>query len=134
MSEPGTSESSSLYSDEVFGKPKPLRRGSITLRYVKCGKKGCPCAEDKDARHGPYPSLAVVVDGRQKTVHLSEEEAKVIKRQIEEWRRVRDTFDAWILDCERCADEELESFRQLAAEKGGSRRRSRRVLRPRSKT
>ncbi len=122
------------YPGEVFGAPKPLRRGSVTLRYVKCGKTGCPCAVDKDARHGPYPSLAIVVDGRTKTVHLSEEEAEVVVRQIEEWKHVRNTFDVWLQDCERCADEELESLRASSAEKGGSRRRSRRVLRPRSKT
>jgi hypothetical protein len=134
MADLSTLASNTSYPGEVFGPPKPLRRGSITLRYVKCGKPGCPCSHDKDARHGPYSSLAVVVDGRQKTVHLSEEEAEVVSRQIAEWKRCRSDFDAWVLECERCADEELEAVRQSAAEKGGSKRRSRRVLRPKSKT
>lgn len=33
---------------------KPMRRGSVSERYVKCNRDGCPCAEREDARHGPY--------------------------------------------------------------------------------
>jgi hypothetical protein len=38
--------------------PEPLRRGSLSERFVKCSKPGCPCASDPDARHGPYLSIA----------------------------------------------------------------------------
>jgi hypothetical protein len=75
-----------------------------------------------------------MVDGKQKTVHLGSEEAQLVSRQIEEWRRLREEFDAWLLRCEKCADEELEAMRQATAEKGGSKRRSRRVLRPKPRT
>ena len=30
--------------------------GSVSERYVKCNKAGCACADDTDARHGPYYS------------------------------------------------------------------------------
>ena len=33
---------------------KPMRRGSVSERYIKCSKPGCPCAGDPQARHGPY--------------------------------------------------------------------------------
>jgi hypothetical protein len=120
------------YPGPMFGPPKPLRRGSISERYVKCGKPGCPCAEDPAARHGPYPSMAFVVDGRTRTRHLSEEEAEVASRQIEDGRRIREEFEAYLAECERCADAELEAVRKARTKKGGSRRRSRRQLRPKS--
>jgi len=128
----GALASDPSYPGPVFGPPRPLRRGSITNRYVKCGKPGCPCADDPEARHGPYPSFATVVDGRTKTRHLSEEEAEVVSRQIEDCRRMREEFEAFLAECERCADRELEAVRQARAEKGGFKRRSRRQLRPRS--
>ena len=39
-------------------------------------------------------------------------------------------------DCERCADRQLEALEaeKVGDEKGGSKRRSRRVLRPKSRT
>ena len=33
-----------------FGAPAPMRRGSLSERYVKCSKAGCRCAEDPAAR------------------------------------------------------------------------------------
>ena len=46
-----------LEAAQQLSPPRPMRRGSVSARYVKCGKKGCPCGEDPQARHGPYPSL-----------------------------------------------------------------------------
>ena len=41
-----------------------MRRGSLSERYVKCSKPGCPCATDPQARHGPYVSLTRAVEGQ----------------------------------------------------------------------
>src|SRR5258708_1269336 len=41
----------------VLSQPKPMRRGSVSERTMKCGKAGCPCQEDPNARHVPYYSL-----------------------------------------------------------------------------
>ena len=46
------------------GDPTPMRRGSLSERYVKCSKPGCRCAERTEARHGPYYSLTRTVAGR----------------------------------------------------------------------
>jgi hypothetical protein len=46
-----------------LGHSQPMRRGSLSERYVKCGKPGCGCAEDPKARHGPYYSLTRAVGG-----------------------------------------------------------------------
>ena len=45
------------------GDPTPMRRGSLTERYVKCSKPGCRCADEAEARHGPYYSLTRTVAG-----------------------------------------------------------------------
>lgn len=122
--------------DGTFGPPRSARRGSVYYRYAKCGKPGCPCADDKEARHGPYASLARVVDGRTKTSHLSVDEAKLVERQVAEGGQLVAAFKSYLEECERRADQELEAMRLKKAEeakKGGSKRRSRRVLRPRSK-
>jgi hypothetical protein len=43
--------------------PKAMRRGSVSERYVRCNRSGCPCGERADARHGPYFSVSRVVKG-----------------------------------------------------------------------
>jgi hypothetical protein len=41
-----------------LAEPRPMRRGSVSERHVKCNKAGCACADDTDARHGPYYSVS----------------------------------------------------------------------------
>ena len=38
-----------------LAEPKPMRRGSVSERFVKCNKAGCPCASRSEARHGVTP-------------------------------------------------------------------------------
>ena len=117
----------------TFGQAKPMRRGSLTERYQKCGKKSCACHHDPDARHGPYFSLTRAVGGRTKTVHLRAEEADVVRRQVEDGRAFRRELEDFWQECERRADEEVETVRAAtssAIEKGGSMRRSK----PRSRS
>jgi len=105
----------------------PMRRGSLTERFQKCGKKGCPCHEDEEARHGPYFSLTRAVAGRTRTVHLRAEEAEIVRAQVEAGRLFRQDLEDFWHECERCADAELEAVRKVSpeeAEKGGSKRRS----------
>ena len=63
--------------------PVPARRGSVSPRMVKCGKPSCPCAHDPKARHGPYNSFTRAVKGRTQSRFLTDEEAAVVRRQIE---------------------------------------------------
>ncbi len=110
-------------------KPKAMRRGSLSERYVKCSKPGCACATHAEARHGPYYSLTRGVAGRTQSRFLSAEQAGVVRHQIEAGRRFRQQVDAYWAACERWADAELDvpgTAAQEAAEKGGSRRPSRR--------
>lgn len=119
-----------------ISEPKPMRRGSLSERYVKCSKPGCPCAEKAQARHGPYYSLTRAVAGRTQSRFLSAEQAALVRRQVAAGRQFRQQVEAYWEACERWADAQLaapEVAAQEAAEKGGSARPSRRRSSARSK-
>jgi hypothetical protein len=62
---------------------EPMHRGSLSERTVKCGKPGCPCGEDTDARHGPYFSLTRAVKVKTQSRFLSSEQAALVRQRIE---------------------------------------------------
>ena len=109
-----------------FSEPVPLRRGSLSERYVKCGKPSCPCATDPKARHGPYFSLTRAVKGRTQSRFLSAAQAALAGQQIERGQQFRGEVDDYWKRCEQEADRELsnpEAAPQEDAKKGGSKRR-----------
>lgn len=110
-----------------LAEPKPIRRGSVSERYVKCNRSGCPCGESADARHGPYFSLSRVVKGKTQSRWLDGEQAKLVRGQVEAGQQFRKDLQAYWEACERWADAEIdppEAASQEAAKKGGSKRRS----------
>jgi hypothetical protein len=120
----------------ALGQPQPMRRGSVSQRWMKCGKAGCPCATDPKARHGPYFSLTRGVKGRTSSRYLSAGQAAVARRQVEAAQAFRKEIAAMWEACEGWADDELEATAASCpegGEKGGSGRRSPRRLRPRSR-
>ena len=118
-----------------LGEPVAMRRGSLTERRVKCSRPGCPCAERREARHGPYFSLTRVVGGKTQTRLIPPHQAQLVTRQIEAGRQFRDAVDLYWVNCERLADQQLQTLAaQGDGEKRGSARRSRRKLRARSKS
>jgi len=116
--------------------PIPMRRGSLTERFVKCSRPGCPCAHDPDARHGPYVSLTRAVAGTTRTRLIDPALAATVRRQIEVGRQFRDATELYWAACERLADAEIAARTDAPGapgEKGGSVRRSRRTLRTKSR-
>ena len=112
-----------------ISEPKPMRRGSLAERYVKCSKPGCLCAEQPRARHGPYYSLTRAVAGQTQSRFLSVDQAAIVRRQVAAGRQFRQQVDAYWEACERWADAQLDApevAAQEPAEKGGSARPSRR--------
>ena len=110
-----------------LSEPVPLRRGSLSERFVKCGKPACPCAKDPKARHGPYFSLTRAVGGRTQSRFLSAAQATLAGRQIERGQQFRSEVDHFWKRCEQEADRELsnpEAAPQEAAKKGGSKHSS----------
>ena len=109
--------------------PKPMRRGSLTERYVKCNKAGCPCGDSEEDRHGPYYSVSRVVKGRTQSRWLAAAQVDTVFRQIENGQQFRQDVEEYWQACERWADAELENpeaASQGAAKKKGSKRQSKR--------
>jgi hypothetical protein len=119
-----------------LAQPRPIRRGSVTERFVRCNKPGCPCADRIEARHGPYVSISRVVKGKTQSRWLNAEQAKLVRQQVEAGQQFRQHLEEYWQACERWADAEVrasDATSQEAAKKGGSKRRSAPKSSPRSK-
>jgi hypothetical protein len=112
----------------ALAEPRPMRRGSLSERYMKCNKPGCPCGERPEARHGPYYSLTRIVRGITRSRLLSSEQATLARAQVEAGRQFREQAEAYWGACERWADAQLDTPKATSqgevAKKGGSRKRS----------
>ena len=115
---------------------KPMRRGSLSERTIKCSKSGCACAQDPKARHGPYYSLTHAVGGKTHSRFLTAEQADLVRRQIDAGRQFRGRVDALWAASEQWADSQLTDVSASSGEakKGGSRRISRTKSSGKSKT
>jgi hypothetical protein len=119
-----------------LAEPKPMRRGSLSERTIKCSKPGCACAQDPKARHGPYFSLTRAVKGKTRSRFLTPQQAAVARRQIETGQEFRNQVEAYWEGCEDWADRELEGSATASlgeAEKGGSPRASKKKSSRKSK-
>ncbi len=119
-----------------LAEPRSMRRGSVSERYVKCNKAGCPCVDRTDARHGPYYSVSRVVKGRTKSRWLDADQARQVREQVATGRKFRKLVEAYWQACEQWADgqlEDSEATSQEAAKKRASKRRSKSRPSPRSK-
>ena len=104
--------------------PRPMRRGSLTERRVKCNKPGCLCAKDLSARHGPYFSVSRVVKGKTRSRWLDVDQAKTVRQQVEAGQQFRRQIEAYWHACERWADAEIapvDAASEESAKKRGSR-------------
>jgi hypothetical protein len=103
---------------------KPMRRGSLSERTIKCGKPGCACAQNPKARHGPYHSLTHAVGGKTQSRFVTAEQAVLVQQQIDAGRQFRGHVDALWEACEDWADSQLADVSASSGEakKGGSKR------------
>jgi len=119
-----------------LAEPRPMRRGSVSARYVKCNKPGCSCAVRTDARHGPYVSVVRVVAGKTQSRWVSPDQVATLRRQVEAGQQFRRQVQAYWEACEQWANAQLEApaaASQGAAQKRGSKEPSTRKSSPRSK-
>ena len=66
-----------------------VRPGSVVRRFMPCGKPGCRCMADPPQLHGPYYQWSYRVQGKTRTVRLTEEQARVCAQWAENHRRLR---------------------------------------------
>jgi hypothetical protein len=109
---------------------KPMRRGSLSERTIKCSKPGCACAPDPNARHGPYHSLTHAVEGKTHSRFLTPEQAQLARQQIEAGRKFRAQVDAYWEACEEWADGQLADV--AASSEEAKKRGSKRTFRTKS--
>ncbi len=116
-----------------LSEPRPMRRGTLSVQYLRCNKPGCACADRPGARHGPYYRVVRVVDGKTRSHHVPAARADLLRQQVEAGQQFRKQVEAYWQACERWADAELGgAASDGAAKKGGSKRRSTRKSSPRS--
>jgi hypothetical protein len=109
-----------------------MRRGSLSERYVKCHKPGCACAEQPEARHGPYYSISRVVNGRTQSRWLTVEQAGLARQQVQAAHQYRRQVEAYWQACEQWADTELEAAGEATSQEGAKKGASKRRSKPRS--
>jgi hypothetical protein len=112
---------------DQLSEPKPMRRGTLSVQYLRCNKPGCACAERPGARHGPYYRVVRVVGGKTRSRHVPAAQADLLRAQVEAGQQFRKQVDAYWQACEQWADAQLdapEAALQEAAKKGASKRRS----------
>src|ERR1700722_7593133 len=114
---------------------KPMRRGSLSERTIKCSKLGCACAQDPKPRHGPYYTLTHAGAGKTRSRFLTAQQAGIVEQQIDAGRKFRAHVGAYWEVCEEWADSQLaDSTASLGeAEKGGSKRTSKKKSSRKSK-
>ena len=66
-----------------LAEPKPMRRGTFSVQYLRCNKPGCACAERPAARHGPYYRVVRVVDGKTRSRHIPAARADLVRTEVE---------------------------------------------------
>ena len=104
----------------------PMRRGSLSERYVKCSRPGCGCATDPKKRHGPYYSLTRAVGGKTQSRFLSKEQAAQVQEQVDAGRRFRERVEEYWRAAEAWADSDLPGDADRTVEDAGKKNASKR--------
>ena len=83
-----------------------LCSGTLLKRTKVCGKAGCRCAQDVNARHGPYYEWGHMQGG--KLVHrvVSQQQAELLQLAIDNYRNVQKLLHDWEVETERLMDAE----------------------------
>jgi hypothetical protein len=70
-------------------------RGSVTERYMPCGRTGCRCQATPPRLHGPYFQWTTKVEGKTKTVRLGAEEVPLYREWIANGRKLDQIIRDW---------------------------------------
>jgi hypothetical protein len=64
--------------------------GSVVVRRMRCGKRGCACHDDPPTLHGPYIQWTRTIRGRTVTRYLSEQQLTRYQPWFDNARRLKD--------------------------------------------
>lgn len=65
-----------------------ILQGSVTERWMECGKAACRCHADAHARHGPYYQWSWKSHGRTGSIYLDKDQAALCRQWIDNNRRL----------------------------------------------
>ena len=86
-----------------LGRIGDLRPGSLSEQYNVCGNPNCRCKTDPSQRHGPYYQLSFTRKGRSGTKFVKKPHLPTVKKQLQNYARLRSLVDRWIeLSSELC--------------------------------
>lgn len=69
--------------------------GTVHIRTKVCGKPNCRCAQDPEARHGPYIEWSHRQGNRLVHRILTPEQAVLVQRAITNYRTIQDLLGLW---------------------------------------
>ena len=87
-------------------------QGSVSKRYLRCGKATCACMRDPDSRHGPYYYWTTKVGGKSVAKKLDGVHAQL----LEEWVENRIEMDSIIAEMREVSKEAFEAALIVAKE------------------
>ncbi len=90
-----------------------LRPGSLSRQYNVCGKPTCRCKGSPPEKHGPYYQVSYTRQGRSGTMFVRQQQAASVRRQLQNYARLRRLVDRWIE-----AGTELSNLRLRDMQKG----------------
>lgn len=78
-----------------------VAQGTVSKRTKVCGRPNCRCAEDPQARHGPYYEWTRREDGRYVHTVVSADQAKELIAAIDNHKRVLALLARWSTETAR---------------------------------
>jgi hypothetical protein len=79
--------------------------GTLTTRYLQCGKPACRCHQDPSQRHGPYAYWTRKLQGRTVTVLLESQEVTLFR----EWIRNSRALDRLVREMRKVSTQALRA-------------------------
>lgn len=61
-------------------------QGSVTERWIQCGKAACRCHREVEARHGPYYQWSWKERGRTASTYLTPDQAEICRAWVQNHR------------------------------------------------
>jgi len=101
-----------------------MRRGSVTVRYIPCGKPGCRCTKPGEKGHGPNYSLTWKEKGKTRTRYIPVQNVERVQEQIRAKHQFDEICQEILVVSEQISDRRLEQAQEGKQEgKKNSRRR-----------
>ena len=91
--------------------------GNLRQRYTVCGTANCRCKATPPEPHGPYFYWSRLLEGKVVQRVLSAEQAKVVAKGIENYRKIRGLLREWEEETLRNVESRRNPKRRVSSEK-----------------